>query len=75
MLSNIHTAKHVVRLSHVRRLFLRQEAKVLHYLIMLQSVNIYGKTDIQLQAFLTTVLDGDIVSTSGIYRLTSTIIG
>jgi len=75
MLSNIHTAKHVVRVSYIRCLFLRQEAKVFLYLIMLQSVNMCGKVDIQLRTFLTTVLDGDILSTSGICHLTSTIIG
>ena len=47
MLSNIHAAKHVVSMSHVRCFFLRQEVKIFLCLIRLQSVNMYGRVDVQ----------------------------
>jgi len=75
MLSNIHAAKHVVTVSLVRCLFLRQEVMGFLCLILLHSVNMYGRVDIQMHTFLTTVLDEDVLSTSVTCRLTSTIIG
>lgn len=62
MLSNIHAAKRLVRVSHDRCLFVRQEVKVFLCLIRLHSVNMY-------EHILTAVLDGDELSTSLTGRL------